>query len=577
MPRSVFEIDVNDARFKNFLDLYKGYHDSLASMKGFWTEASDAAAGAESSSSTMVETLAAGAASTALISDAMSATEASSGRAAGTLGIMAERAKGIAGWITDATIKLAKWGVLSLGAGLIGGGVGLFGLDRMGEGMAGTRRLAQGLGISTGELNAFNVNFGPRLGLGADFLDTIQSAKADLGERWKFTGLGIPGAEVEGADTARLTADVIQRAHALWQQAGAAGHNTQWMQAHGLGGIMSFSQWQQIGAQSQGDLDRWSEQYQRDARSMSVSDPVQKDWTDFVTQLQRAGTEIDTALIKGLDPLIQSGALPKLSDAIVHLVDKFFANHNVVKWVDDFSGAISHFGDYLGSEKFQNDMKTFVDDIAYAAEKMVYILRVLHLIPQTAAAGSTQEYGPGSAEATANLPGIENNSLRSLFNFSPGGWADFSQLEKATGTPASLLYGLGMQESGMRPHPPDQFAAGEQHQGMFQMSESMQRDWGVTNPYSAQQESQATARAEASYLQRFKGNVAEAIAAWYEGPGGVQRQIDEANKKGGDWLQYTSPDVQRYVASVAQKMHVQVSVLNQTGAQVAIVANAVRQ
>ena len=76
-----------------------------------------------------------------------------------------------------------------------------------------------------------------------------------------------------------------------------------------------------------------------------------------------------------------------------------------------------------------------------------------------------------------------------------------------------MLYALADQESGVTEHPTDQFAAGELHQGMFQMSESMQKEWGVTDPYSADQESQATARAEASYLQRFKGNVAEAIAA----------------------------------------------------------------
>ena len=577
MPRSVFEIDVKDEKFQRFLGLFQGYHDQLGKMSGFWNDASTAAAGAEASTGSMVETLSAGAASAALIAEGMSRTEASSARASSTFSTMADRAKSIAGWVEHATVRLAKWSILSLGAGLIGGGVGLFGLDRLGESVGATRRTAQGLGISSGELNAFNVNFGSRLGLGADFLDTIQGARADLSERWKFSGLGISGSEVESADTARLTTDVIQRAHDLWQQAGPAGHNTQWMQAHGLGGIMSFNQWQQIGAQSQGDLNNWSAQYQRDARSMSVTDPMQKQWVEFTTQLERAGKQIEIALVDGLEPLIKSDALQKLSASIVTMVDKFFANNNVVAGIDHLAEGISKLGDYLGSEKFQNDMKKFVDGTAYAAEKIVAALRFLHLIPQEAAAG-TEQYGPGSDEATANLPGTQRslsgwNSWPNLFKSGP----DFGPLSQATGLPPGMLGALADQESGGRSHPTDQFAAGEWHQGMFQMSESMQKEWGVTDPYNADQESKATARAESSYLQRFHGNVAQAIAAWYEGPTGVQRKIDEANSKHTDWWSVESPQVKKYVESVASKMHVDVRVLNQTGANVAVTANAVRQ
>jgi hypothetical protein len=577
LPRSVFEIDVKDEKFRNFLNLFKDYQDQLGKMSGFWNEAGTAASGAETSVSSMTEVLAASAASTALISDAMERTSSSASRASNTFSTMAGRAKDIAGWIEHATIRLAKWGVLSLGAGLIGGGVGLFGLDRLGEGVAGTRRVAQGLGISSGELSAFQVNFGQRLGLGADFLNTVQGAQADLSERWKFSALGIPAGEVGSADTARLTTDVIQRAHDLWQQAGPAGHNTQWMQAHGLEGIMSFNQWQQIGAQSQGDLNKWSQQYQHDARGMSVTDPMQKQWVEFTTQLERAGKQIEIALVDGLEPLVKSDALQKLSASIVVLVEKFFANNNVIAGIDHLSEGISKLGDYLGSEKFQNDLKSFVDDVAYAAQRMVEVLRFLHLIPQASTAG--QQFGPGSPEATANMPGIGRNlkgwsSWPNLFK-SP---FDFGPLGQATGVPAGMLQGLAEQESGVRAHPEDAIDShGVRHQGMFQMSPDMQKEWGVDDPYNPDQEAKGTARAEASYLKQFHGNIAQAIAAWFEGPTGVQRRIDQANERHIDWWQAETPQVRAYVESVAAKMHVDVKVLNQTGANVAVTANATRQ
>lgn len=572
----MFEIDVRDEKFRNFLNLFKDYQDQLGKMSGFWNEAGAAAAGAEGSTSSMVETLAAGAASTALISDAMSRAESSSQRTSSTFATIADRAKSIAGFIEHATLRLAKWSVLSLGAGLVGGGVGLFGLDRLGEGIAGTRRAAQSLGISSGELNAFNINYGQRLGLGADFLGGIQDIKSDLGQSWRFAPLGISAEEVRGSDTAQLTVRVIQRMHDLWRQAGAAGHNKQWMEAHGLD-PSTFGQWQQIGLQSQGDLNSWAAQYQHDARTMSVSDPIQKQWIAFSTQLERAGKQIEIALVDGLEPLIKSDALQKLSASIVTLVDKFFANNNVVAGIDHLAEGISKLGDYLGSEKFQSDMKKFVDGTAYAAEKIVAALRFLHLIPQETATG-TEQYGPGSDEATANLPSTQRSlsgwsSWPNLFKSGP----DFGPLSQAAGLPPGMMGALADQESGGRSHPEDQFAAGEWHQGMFQMSESMQKEWGVTDPYNAEQESKGTARAESAYLQRFHGNVAQAIAAWYEGPTGVQRKIDEANAKHTDWWSVESPAVKKYVESVASKMHVDVRVLNQTGANVAVTANATRQ
>jgi hypothetical protein len=138
-------------------------------------------------------------------------------------------------------------------------------------------------------------------------------------------------------------------------------------------------------------------------------------------------------------------------------------------------------------------------------------------------------------------------------------------------------------ESGNTDHPRDTHDGprNQAHQGRYQMSEDMQRKYGITNPYDYGQVRPAAEKEESGYLEHFHGNVAEALAAWNEGQGAVDRQIAaaEANRDGTgrSWLERAPVGVQNYVNKGAQRMHVQVSVLNQTGAQVAIAHNAVLQ
>jgi len=61
-----------------------------------------------------------------------------------------------------------------------------------------------------------------------------------------------------------------------------------------------------IGSQSDADLNKWIEQYRPRYPHHGASDPVQKEWVDFITQLHRAGAQIEAIFIKGLKPLAPS-------------------------------------------------------------------------------------------------------------------------------------------------------------------------------------------------------------------------------------------------------------------------------
>jgi hypothetical protein len=620
MPRSILEIDVNDDRFKQFLALYQQYQDSLKNTEGFWksTEAAiDKAADAtervvketdkvvdanerivETTNSTveaansMNDVVVAIAASTTLIVEAMEQTERSTEHAASAMGRVSDHAKTAAGWVRTATVDLLKWSALSLGAGLLGGGVGLWGLDRLGESVAATRRTSMGLGISAGELAAFNVNYGPRLGLGTGFLETIQDARSDLSRAGTFGQLGIPWTQVQGEDTAQLTTDVIRRAHALWQNAGPGGHTVQNMQANGLAGLgMDFNTWQTIGRQSAGDLAKWGEQYRRDARGLNVSDPTQKAWTDFVTQLDRAGKQIEKVFVTALQPLIDSNALPKLSESIEHLVEKFFGNPAVVKGIDGFAGAISSFGDYLGTQKVADDMKRFVDGVGYAADKIEGVLKFLHLWPSNDAPAVPVSPGPAGggpgiqigprqfnpADPSLPSPYGPAKSWRDVYPLGPGYSLDFSAIEKQNQLPPGLLKALGWEESHLNPNIGDSPAGA---QGMFQFMPGTQKDYHVTDPHDVKQEANAAGRYMYDLLQKYRGDLEKALAAYNWGPKHVD---DDVAAHGAAWRQFAPKETRNYIQDIIGntpgspiQVNMNVTVTNQTGAQVAVTANAVR-
>ena len=579
MPRSVLEVDVKDEKFKAFLDLFKNYQDQLGKMGEFWSDAGNAAEQTEVSTGSMVDAMAAGAASTALMVDALEKSGHHAIRADNTMRSMAGHAKSIASSILGATVSLAKWSALSLGAGLIGGGAGLYGLDALANSVGGQRKSALGLGVTTAEQQAFNVNYGTRL-VGGDFLSNVQGVKADLGQQWMFSALGMPAGEMQQADTAALGIDVIRRAQQLWQQAGPGGHNTQWMQAHGLSGFMDFATWQRIGQASSGDLSRYEKQYGSDVGTMGASGADQTAWQDFSIQMKRAGEQIEAVLVRGLVDL--TGPLSNLSGSIEKALSGFLGNPHMKEWVDDFGRAIEQFGHYLGSDKFQADLKTFVDDVAYAADKIVAGMQFLHLIPGNAL--SPDDADPSDARPQARGGGLPAASwpdwMKSSYEWMhgiPSGpelSGKFSQLERGYNLPPGLLTAVGIEESGLNPNVADSVVKGVHYRGPFQLGPDEMAANNVTDPHSMDQESAAAASILARYLKKYNNNVAEALAAYNWGPGNVDKDI---KKHGADWLSYAPPETQKYIGGVANRYGVTITVLNQTGAQIAIAANGVQQ
>src|SRR5271154_5168952 len=167
MVKSIIDVDVNSSDFQKFAEMFKVYQEQLAQTKELWGQSNAAiqetTTGAEGLTKAVQDTMAASetlgpvlaeiaasvaavAASTALMEESMRAVEPAATRASSVFGSIAGHSQTIAGSLLGATTSLAKWAVFSAGAGLVGGGMGLFGLDALAGAVSNQRKSSQGLG-----------------------------------------------------------------------------------------------------------------------------------------------------------------------------------------------------------------------------------------------------------------------------------------------------------------------------------------------------------------------------------------------------------------------------------------------
>jgi hypothetical protein len=153
---------------------------------------------------------------------------------------------------------------------------------------------------------------------------------------------------------------------------------------------------------SDSEFGEYNNDYQRRSKSMEINDSKLKSWQDFYTQLDEAGVKIRNTLIDGLTSL--TGPLTKLSEGLSNAVKSLIDSGTFKTLIDSVASGISTFAQYIGTEKFKNDVKLFVDSIEMLATKIVAALRWLNLIPGG-------EGGKTNAEKRVDARKAANNSL----------------------------------------------------------------------------------------------------------------------------------------------------------------------
>jgi hypothetical protein len=211
---------------------------------------------------------------------------------------MARDVKSFAASIENATKSILKWsGVFGLTSGVLGFG-GLFGLDRMAQGVSSDRRGALGLGVSIGEKKAFDLNYG-RVINSESFLGGVNESITDLSKRGSLYNAGLTEHDVAGKDTAQVAELLIDSLKKKADQGPASAVGTTW-EAYGLGQFLSRDDFIRLRNTPASELGEYKKQYEKDIKTLNVNDPTAKAWQDFVTQLTRAGQTIENVLVKSL-------------------------------------------------------------------------------------------------------------------------------------------------------------------------------------------------------------------------------------------------------------------------------------
>jgi hypothetical protein len=653
--RSVIQVAVDDTQFKAFLDLYQEYQSHLESAPEEWRKTgeaiSDAGGGMEdfaAASKSSKEFMLIAATQAEIISKEIRKASASnnalfesltknakaqknfadeSERSSKALKEMQKHAEGVAGSIFGIGKWLLKLGAFGAGMAGLGGILSGLGLRDLASSAVDTQRSARGLGMTPGQLTAFNQDFGSRY-LDPSVLGNVANAQNSFtGRVWLSRAAGESMGQVASEDPGQLAAQLAIRAHDWWANTPANMRTSEMLQSTGFAQSgFSLAMMRQLGNTPREELERAATQYRQDQGRFNVGDKSTDAWYGFLRELKDAGNVLKTDLTDRLSELAPNlrDFIHTFTDDAKELIDHVLTKDNLRKAGE----ALTDFTHWLESPALKNA----IDDTASMLGKLADVLRGLGLIPDRktdkvdpseerreshGAFGApafsqsgvpdgapwtsedvskhpfgvlTRDSHPLKHDAGAVWQGIKNlwnydwshpfgrithdSGATSVFG-SITGPADkqalLTQLEKSSGLPPGLLDAVWATESsrGKRLLSP----AGAK--GDFGFMDASAKQYGV-DVKSFESSARGAAHMYSDLSRKYGGDVSKMLAAYNWGQGHLDRDI-AAN--GANWQSHLPAETRGYLDKILariaqQRSNVTVKVTNSTSARVAVQANA---
>lgn len=506
---------------------------------------------------------------------------------------MGETLTGMIGSTMNIGLNIAKWGI-GAGIGLLGGGI--FGLDRLAGTATAERTRSRGLGVSPGELRAWRTEFG-NYGDPEGLLTAASNAPTDAVTRSIFQRAGVNDSVIRGGNTSQIAEQALKGLSEFFRRNQGPNAQAIWS-SRGYDQIIGYNQMRQFAAAPASERAQMFQNIHRDIGLMGSSDPEMKAWQDFYTQLQRSGQELKTTFLDGLVKL--SGPIGDLSKNLTDLVREFMKsdgfkeiittisqglrdlsdsmkNGSFKKGLDDFTSALKKFSQ---SGELQNDLKTLEQAIHITAESVGWLVRLISKSPRFGGTGwgdqKMQSDGNGNWHWVDN-PENKGFGFSELWDWIKNNIGPSQAHADTLG--ASRQYGMerylnaiAKTESGGNPYAVSKAGA----QGLFQLMPSVQRQYGVTNPFDPEQSRRGASALIADLFRRFNGDPIKATAAYNAGGGRVSSAI---RQHGDDWLSYLPMETQQYVGRVAQNFQsggVNIRINNVTGGAATVTASQAR-
>ena len=447
--KSVLDIDVEDAKFKRFAELFSKYNEALAKQPGMWSKVGKAQGEAAKTAAMMTAAMMAQADHMKEIAHAEREQQRHLTMASRLWTGIAGSSKSVSHHIARATVTLLKWSTIT--AGLATGG--LYAVDRMANSVAGERRSSRGLGMSIGSMKAFGTDFGRYVDPNA-FLTGIMNMRTNPAMSGALWALGVNpmGSERQVA---------LETLNALRARAKATPTSQLGLILQSLPGFQGVSV-EDLQRMKASRAANWNAQYAhlaRDSRSMNIGSSTALAWQNFATEMQRAGQQIFKLFVTDLVPLAKP--LTGLVRGFEHVVGVVMSKDGVVeeginklaKWMQNFNGKITAPSFLKSVEHFTSDVGT----VAKGMHQFALFVQGFEKHPFRTAAHTYFEaatFGPREAWAGLKWVGRAimgdtigdqyNNPGNLKFAHQPGatkGWHNFAKF----GTPYEGLLAMGNQ------------------------------------------------------------------------------------------------------------------------------------
>jgi hypothetical protein len=395
--------------------------------------------------------------------------------------------------LASGALSIAKWMTFAA----VGGGFGLGGLA---SSASDYRKRAQGLGTTTGALRAAESNLGSYIDV-QSVLSNMATLQHDITQSFYLGRLGgrKQGDPLDQLQTVMSNAIKDFKAH---------GQDLNYAQNVGLTKVFSPEELIRLSALSAEELEKTWKQLAKDREAMKLSDATSRLWQEFWNKLKTATNTIEVAFIKNLTALIPQ--LKELSETIVKAITNLLSSKK-------FQEAVTKFANYLGSDDFKENIATFFEALKKIGEAAYNAAVFLGLIDKKA---TTEDYEPGrkTSEKTNFKPVAAGGGELNMEKAE----AYLTQVEKTRNLPAGVLDKIWFVESSRGT---GAMLSEKGAMGHFQHMPEVAKAYHEQNPYDFQESAEVTGNILSDLLKEFKGNKAEALAAYNWGSGNLEHYL----------------------------------------------------
>jgi hypothetical protein len=492
-------------------------------------------------------------------------------------------------------------GLMGLATG-IATGFGFFGMDKLANSAAGWRRNSMGLGTSIGGQRAFSLNYGRAFDTDTVLKNTSEAMR-DPSKRKLLASMGVSFSEGEdSSDVAERLANEVRR-----QAKNTSEQNLgSFVSSHGLEGTFSTQDVTRMRGMSDEEWAAQGKHAAADKKDLDLPTGMAREWTDFKTQLSRAGMQIETIFIKGLTPL--APAFGHLSSAFEETIKNLLDVAKDSGFIKALADAVDEFAKYVKTPEFQQGVKAFADGVVKMAKAIGgFIVWLVGKLPAGTTDGPDPLIGGGDApkggtyiEGTGTIGGAgkkytmpdgtiqdaEGRTYRDVsspggvksyqaisgptgagtggggggsrgedlsatdpavlnqkFKNGMGAQEGFAMLEKDRELPAGVLDSVWAQESGRGQH----MLSGAGAQGHFQFMPGTAKRFGLTDPNDLGASADAASRYLHSNLVKFGGDERKALAGYNWGEGNVDKAVAQY---GDQWEQHAPDETKNYIKQI---------------------------